>query len=79
MFFYHLRMTKWEYKLGDIVYLSTDPEQIERIVTERKEQIGGTLQYGLSTELVFSFHYGIEITPEYDELKAMNIRAKQEN
>ena len=72
-------MTEWLFELGDIVYLATDPEQLERIVTELKEQIGGTTQYGLSTDLVFSFHYGIEIAREFDELKALNIKAKQEN
>jgi hypothetical protein len=70
-------MTKWAFELGQTVYLSTDPEQIERIVTERKEQIGGTTQYGLSTDLVFSFHYAVEINPEFDELKALNVREKE--
>ena len=72
-------MTNWEFELGSIVYLSTDPEQLERIVTERKEQIGGSTQYGLSTDLVFSFHYGVEISSEFNNLKALNLREKQEN
>lgn len=72
-------MTNWEFELGSIVYLSTDPEQLERIVTERKEQIGGSKLYGLSTELVFSHHYGVEISSEFNNLKALNLREKQEN
>jgi len=72
-------MTKWDFELGSTVYLKTDPEQFERLVTERKEQIGGTKLYGLSTDLVFSYHYGVEVSAEYDELKALNIKQSQEH
>jgi len=70
-------MTDWDFELGETVYLTTDPDQLERIVTERKEQIGGTLSYGLSTELLLSYHYAVEMGREYDELKALDIREKQ--
>lgn len=66
--------TKWNFELGEIVYLRTDKEQIERIVTERKEQIGGSTLYGLSTDLTFSFHYPIEISRDYDECKVLDLK-----
>lgn len=71
--------TNWQFELGQIVYLRTDPEQLERMVTERKETVGGGTQYGLSHELLLSYHYGVEIDTDFDELKVMQIRAKQEN
>lgn len=70
-------MTKWAFELGQTVYLSTDPEQLERIVTERKEHIGGTKSYGLSHELLLSYHYAAEITKDFNELKALNVREKE--
>lgn len=69
----------FEFELGEVVYLKTDSEQLERIVTERKDIIGGSKQYGLSTDLIFSFHYAAEITREYNTLKALKIREAQEN
>lgn len=72
-------MTKWHFELGDTVYLKTDTEQLERIVTERKEQIGGTKQYGLSTDLIFSFHYHVEVSNDFNELIVLNIREKEEH
>jgi hypothetical protein len=66
-------MTTWEFDLGQLVYLRTDTEQLARIVTERKEEIGGTKSYGLSHELVFSFHYAVEITEEYSDLVKLGI------
>lgn len=65
--------TNWEFGLGQVVYLRTDKDQLQRIVTERKEQLGGSTLYGLSTDLTFSWHYGLEISEEYDECQVLNL------
>ena len=64
-------MKKWveiDFEPGDIVYLKTDRDQYERIVTGyciRKSGVSYELAFGSST----SWHYDFEITFE-KELKA---------
>lgn len=57
--------------LGQIVYLKTDPEQRERIVTGITQR-PGTILYHLSVADFESVHYEIEITTEKDILKSLN-------
>ena len=58
---------KFEYRIGDIVYLSTDPDQHKRIVTAINIRHTG-VQFELSCGDRSSWHYGIEISMEKDVL-----------
>lgn len=61
-----------EFEIGEIVYLKTDIEQRERIVTgimQRPESIS----YYLSINENESCHYSIEITRYKDILKQLDI------
>tara|TARA_B100001167_G_scaffold191010_1_gene159701 strand:- start:4583 stop:4786 length:204 start_codon:yes stop_codon:yes gene_type:complete len=58
-----------KFNISDRVYLETDTEQIERIVTEiliRKSSI----MYALSCETNVSWHYDFEITATKNVLKS---------
>lgn len=57
-----------EYALGDLVYLATDPDQYERIVTGITIRQSGIV-YSLSQGTVESCHYSFEMTKYKDELK----------
>lgn len=52
-----------KYKLGDIVYLNTDQEQLERIVTELRVTPNG-IKYLLSITTEETIHYDIKISSE---------------
>jgi SNF family Na+-dependent transporter len=58
-----------EYNIGDIVYLKTDREQLERIVTAIKITAMGQLLYQLCQGTQVGDHYGIEISSTIDILK----------
>lgn len=51
------------YELGDTVYLKTDTEQLQRIVT-RIDVTPKCLLYRLSCGVVDSCHYDFELTSE---------------
>lgn len=55
-------------QLGQIVYLITDTEQLDRMVTAICERDNG-VQYELSCGSHISWHYRIEISTECDVLK----------
>ena len=57
-----------KFEIGDIVYLETDTEQSERIVTGFYVR-DNTLTYGLSCGICESWHYDFEITLEKNVLK----------
>lgn len=57
-----------KYDFGDIVYLKTDPDQVERIVTGITYRPLGVL-YSISYTTTESSHYDFEITRERDILK----------
>lgn len=50
-----------EFEIGDIVFLITDAEQKERMVTGLYYDVT-TLQYRLSSGSSFSYHFSIEIS-----------------
>jgi len=50
------------YKLGDIVYLYTDIDQLERMVTSITFKANGCVVYELSCGTSNSDHYEIEIS-----------------
>lgn len=54
-------MEKKEYKLGDIVFLLTDPEQYERIITGILHRPDG-IKYYISHSTEETIHYDIEIS-----------------
>ena len=60
-----------EYAIGDLVYLRTDPQQEQRIVTAICIRITG-VSYCLMCGLTESWHYGIEISKDKDILKAID-------
>jgi hypothetical protein len=54
-----------EYKIGQVVYLKTDNDQIPRIVTRIFVSIS-ELMYELSCGTVHTEHWGFEMLPEKD-------------
>lgn len=60
-----------KFEIGDVVYLHTDIDQLERIVTSLWIKQGSIL-YALNCGTVESWHYDFEITVEKDVLKTSN-------
>lgn len=60
------------YSFGDIVFLKTDPEQLERIVTGIMLRPSGAVLYDLSCGMHSSYHYEFEISGDKDLLKQIN-------
>ncbi|WPU91815.1 hypothetical protein SNE25_21085 [Mucilaginibacter sabulilitoris] len=65
-----------EYNLGDIVYLKTDPDQLQRMVVAITIRPTGIL-YELSQAASGSDHYSIEISPSPDLNLKMGIENNQ--
>jgi SNF family Na+-dependent transporter len=61
------------YTLGDILYLKTDPEQLERMCTQVSFKGSGSVVYSLSVGHQESDHYDIEISSKKDLMKELNI------
>jgi hypothetical protein len=59
------------FKIGQIVYLKTDDQQLARMVIaiEIKQ---GSIAYCLSQGTTTSWHYEIEMTEEKDIVKSLN-------
>lgn len=53
-----------KYNIGDIVYLRTDIDALERIVTSIVVSEGNSIKYELSLAEGVSLHYENEITTE---------------
>lgn len=64
------------YNFGDIVFLKTDPDQLERIVCKVIFYQGGSM-YGLAMGSVFSEHYEYEFSSQKDLMKELNISNSQ--
>lgn len=66
------------YELGQIVFLKTDPEQEERIITQIKFGANNSVTYylafGAESE---TQHYDIEMSATKDLMKALNISDKE--
>lgn len=60
------------FELGDIVYLKTDSEQLERMITGVCLREKGLISYEISCGERCGWHYGFEITTEKDVLKKIN-------
>jgi hypothetical protein len=57
-----------KFKLGEIVFLKTDIEQSERIITGINIR-ENSITYALSQSINESWHYSFEITREIDIIK----------
>lgn len=67
-------MTKNKYNLGDIVYLVTDIEQLERMVTQIDFRLGGSIIYTLAQGTVETSHYEKEMCSTKNIFTALNIK-----
>lgn len=65
------------FKLGESVFLKTDPEQLENIIVAKTEFVGGTVMYTVSSNGQRGDVYECEISYEPDQLKMLNIRAEK--
>lgn len=63
---------KSKYGLAELVYLITDTDQLERMVTGVKFNLSGTI-YTLANGTNESFHYEAELSKEKDILKQLDI------
>lgn len=61
----------FDYEIGDIVYLKTDRDQHERIITEMWIRPGQVMYY-LMEETLGSWHYSFEISKEKDIVKSIS-------
>lgn len=66
-----VEMDSINYKLGDTVYLKTDIDQYERIITAICLRIGNIKTYELAFGENTSWHYDIEMTIEKNVLKKL--------
>ena len=61
-----------KYNLGDVVFLITNPDQKERMITAIKMN-PGNIVYSLSLGMDESNHYEMEISSTKDVLKAAGV------
>lgn len=66
------------YDLGQLVYLITDPDQKERMVTEVRVTPNG-MEYGLSLGDGSCFAYELEISTKPNILKQLNIETDEDS
>lgn len=59
-----------EFNIGDMVYLKTDNEQNERIVTGISLRPNFSVTYCLALGTNESWHYGVELSLDKDIIKA---------
>ena len=64
------------YNLGDILYLKTDIEQLERMICKIVVQ-QGLIMYGLALGSTYSEHYDFEITAKKDLMKELGILSNE--
>lgn len=60
-----------KYELGQIVFLLTDHDQCERIITGIQVSGNNQLTYHLSCGIVESWHYDYELVSNKDLVKAL--------
>ncbi len=53
-----------KFEIGDLVYLKTDIDQLERMVTKIIIKENKAVEYCVSLCAVDSWHYGVELTSE---------------
>lgn len=62
-----------KFEHGEIVYLITDPDQFERIVTRFVIGMNKTILYELSCGVQVSLHYDAEVSKKKDIATVMGI------
>ena len=60
-----------EFNISDFVYLKTDPDQQERIITGINVRPGGRIIYAVTLGHEETCHYGFELSHEKDMLKVV--------
>lgn len=55
-----------KFKLGEMVYLKTDPEQMARIIISLQISVDGGLLYKLAIGMSEQWHYEAEISRDRD-------------
>ena len=60
------------FELETMVYLKTDPEQLERMITGICVREKGLISYEVSCGERTGWHYGFELTSEKDVIKKIN-------
>lgn len=63
---------KIKHNIGDVVFLKTDSEQFDRIITGIMLHPQNAVTYRLSCGTIETWHYDIEISDEIDVLKTLN-------
>lgn len=53
-----------KFKLGEVVYLRTDPDQFSRIIVAIQITVDGGMLYKLAINMSEQWHYEVEITKE---------------
>lgn len=53
-----------KFKLGEVVFLRTDPEQFARIIVAIQLTVDGGMLYKLAVGMNEQWHYEVEITRE---------------
>lgn len=66
-----------QFELASIVYLVTDPDQFERMVTGIVIGINGTIQYRLVCATDTSLHWENEVTVRKDMKIALGINKEE--
>lgn len=59
-----------KFKLGEMVYLVTDPEQMVRIIVALQVTVDGGLLYKLAIGMSEQWHYEAEMSREKDVILA---------
>ena len=60
------------FQIGDRVYLVTDKEQKERIITGMMVRVTGVSYIVCMSDEVETYHYDIELSHDRDEVKALS-------
>lgn len=55
-----------KFKLGEIVYLKTDPDQLARIIVAIQVTVDGGMLYKLAIGMNEQWHYEVEISRDKD-------------
>jgi hypothetical protein len=64
---------KTRYDIGQLVYLTTDPVQEDRLITAIKIVAGGSVIYTLAAGVVETCHYEIELTAHKNVIKSLGL------
>lgn len=70
-----MKSYKFKYDLGDIVYLITDPDQLERMVTGIRIRPSGVI-YSITHSTLETDHYDIELSSKKDMIKQLGLNAE---